>query len=115
MNVKAVIIGFLLFALGQAIIWFQVNSQFLSEWASKNPFILALLGIPVSYLFIYATRYVVSGYDGLLWPGRMLSFASGMLVMGVLTWYFMNEGITVKTGVTLLLATTIVMVQIFWK
>lgn len=101
--------------VGQALIWFQTNSQFLWPWAKDNPFILAMCGLPISYILIIATRYVVAGFDGLLWPGRMLGFGSGMVVMVIFTWLFMGEGVNMKTATSLLLATILVMVQVMWK
>jgi len=76
---------------------------------------MACLGIPISYILIYASRYVVAGFDGLLWPGRLIGFSTGMIIMAILTYVHLGEGITVKTGVTLLLAFIIVMVQLYWK
>ena len=76
---------------------------------------MACLGIPISYILIYASRYVVAGFDGLLWPGRLIGFSTGMIIMAILTYDHLGEGITVKTGVTLLLAFIIVMVQLYWK
>ena len=76
---------------------------------------MACLGIPISYILIYASRYVVAGFDGLLWPGRLIGFSTGMIIMAILTYVHLEEGITVKTGVTLLLAFIIVMVQLYWK
>ena len=76
---------------------------------------MAVLGIPISYLLIYASRYVVAGFDGQLWPGRLIGFSTGMIIMAVLTYYHLDEGITLKTGVTLMLAFIIVMVQLYWK
>lgn len=76
---------------------------------------MAAFGWPISYILIYASRYVVEGFDGLLWPGRFIGFASGMFVMAFLTYIHMNEGITMKTGITLLLALAITLIQVFWK
>jgi hypothetical protein len=77
--------------------------------------IMALCGIPISYILIIATKYVVQGFDGLLWPGRLVGFGSGMVVMAFCTYYFMGEGITVKTMLSLVLALTLVLIQVFWK
>lgn len=107
--------GFLLFLVGQAMIWYQTNSQFFNTWAKEHPYVMAAFGWPISYILIYASKNVVMGFDGLLWPGRLLGFASGMLVMVCLTWMHMGEGINMKTGVTLLLATAITLIQVFWK
>ena len=111
-NILAAII---LFTIGQAMIWFQTNGQFVWPWAKENPILMALIGFPISYILIIATKYVVAGFDGLLWPGRLVGFGSGMIVMAILTYYFMGEGITTKTFVSLILATTLVFIQVFWK
>ena len=112
---RAIVTGFLMFLLGQAMIWYQTNSQFFNTWAKDHPYIMALAGWPISYVLILASRYVVSGFDGLLWPGRLLGFASGMVVMSILTYLHMGESINMKTGVTLTLALAITLIQVFWK
>ena len=112
---KYIVSGFLLFLLGQAMIWYQTNSQFFSSWAKDHPYVMAAAGWPNSYILIYATGFVVKGFDGALWPGRLVGFASGMAVMAFFTYMHMGEGINMKTGVTLLLALAITMIQVFWK
>jgi hypothetical protein len=115
MNLHGVTIGFLLFFIGQAMIWYQTNAQFLWQWPKEHPFIMSLCGVPISYVLIIATAYVVQGFEGLLWPGRLLGFGSGMVVMVILTWIVMGEGITTKTLVSLTLALLLVLIQILWK
>ena len=101
--------------VAQGLIWYQTNSQFFSNWVKERPLLMATMGIPISYILIYASRYVVEGFDGLLWPGRLIGFSTGMIIMAILTYIHLGEGITLKTGVTLLLAFIIVMVQLYWK
>lgn len=115
MNYKLVATGAFLFFITQILIWYQGNGQFVYKWFKENPFILSLIGIPISYLMIIATKYVVDGLGGVLWPMRFIGFSTGILVFTVLTWYHMNEAFTLKTTVSLLLATAIVLIQIFWK
>ncbi len=112
---KNILIGFLLFTLGQAIIWYQTNSQFFNEWAKNNSLILSLLGIPISYTFIHASKHVVRGFDGMLWPGRFVGFSTGMIVMAILTYAHLGEGLTTKTIITLLLALCILIIQLWGK
>jgi len=112
---KNIAIAFILFFIAQALIWYQTNGQFLSNWVKQRPALIALMGVPISYILIYATRYVVIGFDGLLWPGRLIGFSSGMLIMAVCTYIHLDEGITLKTGVTLSLAFLIVLIQLYWK
>jgi len=112
---NSVVIGLLLYFVTHIIIWFQVNGQFIWTWAKDHPWIMSLLGFPISYVLIIATKFIVAGFDGLLWPGRLVGFGSGMIVMAILTWCILGEGISTKTLVSLALATTLVFIQILWK
>lgn len=113
---QALIYGFLLFFFGQGIVWIQSNGQFLWPAFKNNPWLVSLtLGTLASYLFIHATRYTVEHFDGLLWPGRFIGFASGIMVFAFLTWYLMGEGLSTKTLVSLGLAVCLIAVQILWK
>ena len=103
------------FLLVQIITWFQLNGQFFSSWFKDNVFLLCLLGIPISWLYIEATRLGFIAFDGLIWPGRLLGFAMGMLTFAVLANIFMGEGLTNKTIVSLILATALTCIQVFWK
>ena len=108
-------LGILYFAVGQVIIWYQTNGQFKWKWVAEHPIIMSLMfGSIISYTFILGTKYIVEHF-GCLWPGRLLGFGIGAICFGILTYYHMGEGITAKTAVSLILATTLVLVQIFWK
>ena len=111
-NILAAVI---LFTIGQAMIWFQTNGQFVWPWAKENPWTMSALGLPISYVLIITTKHIVTGFEGLLWPGRLVGFGSGMIVMAILTWYMLGEGINLKTLTSLILATGLVCVQVFWK
>jgi len=105
-----------LFLFGQILIWYQTNGQFKWEWCAKNPFAMALIfSIPISFAFIVATKYVVGYFDGQLWPGRFIGFATGIMSFAILTSFYMNEGINAKTAISLVLATALVAIQILWK
>jgi hypothetical protein len=98
------------------LIWFQLNGQFMWPWFKRNPTILAIgLGAFISYMFIFSTRYFYEYFDGLLWPGRFIGFSLGMINYAVLTGWLIQEGINLKTLTSLILATGIVCVQLFWK
>tara|TARA_R110000787_G_scaffold276618_1_gene385577 strand:- start:64 stop:408 length:345 start_codon:yes stop_codon:yes gene_type:complete len=109
-------ITILFFLTGQTMIWFQTNGQFLWKWFANNTFLLSLVGgTTISYTFIMGTRYAFEYFDGELWPGRFLGFALGISSYAILTWYFMGEGITIKTATSLILSAGIISVQLFWK
>ena len=108
--------GMLLFLAGQTLIWFQTNLQFLNTWSKEHPLAIAsIFSVPISYMFIKATELIVRYFDGSLWPGRLIGFSMGMVSFAFLSYVFMGEGISAKTGVSLVLALTLVCVQVFWK
>lgn len=115
MNLVALIKGLGVFTLAHSMVWFQLNGQFFSDWFKNNMLVTVLFGIPISYLYIVGTRLVVEGFDGLLWPGRLVSFAVGIITFSIFTSLIMSEGITTKTGISLILALSLVLIQIFWK
>ncbi len=110
------IAAFCLIFLGQGIIWFQSNGQFLWKWWKENPLLISFtLGGVASYVFIKSTYHIVEYFDGLLWPGKFIGFAVGTMIFAILTWIFMDEPMTSKTAVSLVLALLIISIQIFWK
>ena len=50
-----------------------------------------------------------------IYPSKYEGFGTGMIIMGILTWFMLGEGISTKTLVSLFLAITLVMLQVFWK
>jgi hypothetical protein len=94
------------------IIWYQLNSQLVWEWAktSKAMWFSALLGIPISLLFWWATKL---GYEafGNLWSIRFMGFATSMLTFPVMTYFYLGEVVTLKTSITILLAIVIMILQ----
>ena len=114
-NVSKLVYGTLLFLLGQTLVWYQINGQFISTWMKEHPLAVSFLGVPISFVYIYATQYLVEAFDGDMWPQRLIGFSMGMIAFAFLTWLHLNQGITLKTGVTLILAIAIVLIQILWK
>lgn len=109
------LISLILIILGQSITYFQSQGQFFWPWAKAHPFFMALLGVPVSLLFIYFAKYNAMAFDGQVWPGRIIQFCIGTIVFALLSTLMMGESISLKTGVCLGLAMVILGIQIFWK
>jgi len=114
-SIKDLLVGGFLFLIGQVLIYIQLNFQFLYPWFKKNPLVVSLIGVPISYLFVYATRFTVSAFDGAMWPQRFIGFATGMVVYALGTYILFNQAIDTKTGISLVLAIILIAVQIFWK
>tara|TARA_B100001250_G_scaffold376834_1_gene365415 strand:+ start:382 stop:726 length:345 start_codon:yes stop_codon:yes gene_type:complete len=110
---KYIIITILLFFFNNIIIWYQLNSQLVWEWAKgpKSMWIMALLGIPISLLFWWATKIGYEGF-GNLWAVRFMGFATSMMTFPIMTYLYLGEVMTMKTILTLILALAIMLIQI---
>ena len=60
-------------------------------------------------------KRVFIAFDGVLWPGRLLGFATGIFSFAACTNIFMGEGLTNKTIISLILSLVLVLIQVFWK
>ena len=103
----------ILFFLNNIIIWYQLNSQLVWDWAktSKAMWFSALLGIPISLLFWWATKIGYEGF-GSLWKIRLLGFGISMITFPIMTWFFLGEVMTMKVILTLGLAAIIMLLQL---
>lgn len=112
---KNLLNGILLLLIGQSLVWFQTNGQFMWPFFKRNPVLIAIsVGSFVSYTFILGTAELEK-YYGALWPGRFIGFAVGMLAFSLLTYFMLDEGMNTKTLISLALAVVLLAVQIFWK
>ena len=91
-------------------IWFQLNGQLIWKWFKDNPLLLSLLGVPISYGWLRFTAIAYESY-GELWAVRLIGFATGMISFPIMTWLLFNEGITLKTAVSILLSCVIMILQ----
>ena len=113
MNVKYVLISTIVFIITQILIWYQLNSQLVWEWAkeTKSMWIMSLLGIPISLLLWYCTKIGYVGF-GNLWAVRFMGFATSMLVFPIMTYFYLGEPMTLKVIITLMLALIIMILQL---
>lgn len=115
MNYRYILYAYLLFMFGQFIVWIQTNGPLLWQWARDYRGWLMILGIPITWIFMEATNLVVRGFGGEFWPGRFMSFTSGIIIFTIMTYLFKSEGINMKTTISLCLAVILIAVQLFWK
>ena len=108
---KEVLICVILLFVAQIVIWFQLNGQLKWEWFKDNYFLMSLMGVPISYMLLVSTKYGFQGF-GELWPIRLMGFATGMISFPFITYLILGEGITLKTGVSILLAIVIMLLQL---
>ena len=102
-----------LFVIANIIIWYQLNSQLVWEWAkgTKSMWVMYLVGIPISLLLWYCTKIGYTGF-GNLWAVRFMGFATSMLVFPIMTYFYLGEPMTLKVIVTLILAIIIMLLQL---
>ena len=108
---KNILICLLILFFSQIIIWFQLNAQIRWEWFKHHYLILSLLGVPISYALLISTKYGYEGF-GALWPIRLLGFATGMITFPFITWAILGEGISFRTGISLILGIIIMGLQL---
>jgi hypothetical protein len=99
------------FFIAQALAWLQINGQFVWPWMKDHRVLISFIGVPISYLLMVATDLAYTGMDNKIWPGRFMAFAMGMLVFTVFTNVFLNEGINLKAGISLVLAAILLIIQ----
>ena len=109
------LIGMGMFLVAHVLTFFQLNGQFLYKSFQKHEWAVAAAGVILSFFYIWGTKYTVEAFGGLLWPGRFIGFGVGMVIYAIMVSYFFNEGINLKTLTSLILATGLVCVQVFWK
>lgn len=114
MGSLALYLGIGLFFLGQILGWFQLNSQFLSDWWKDKPFLSAvILGVPTSVAFWYAWRTITEA-TGSVWSARFIGSSTGLILFPILTWALLGESMfTFKTMICFSLAVLIILIQIF--
>ena len=110
---KYIVLTVGIFILNNILIWYQLNSQLVWDWAkgTKSMWIMSILGIPISLLFWLATKWGYIGF-GSLWPVRFMGFATSMMTFPIMTWLYLGEIITLKTILTLGLAVIIMLIQL---
>ena len=110
---KYIVLTIGIFILNNILIWYQLNSQLVWDWAKgyKSMWIMSLFGIPISILFWYATKWGYIGF-GNLWAVRFLGFATSMITFPIMTYFYLGEVITLKTLITIILAFIIMLLQL---
>ena len=107
--------GIFFFLLAHICAFLQLNGQFKWEWFAKHEWVMALCGIPMSFLYIWGTKYTVEGMDNLLWPTRFIGFGIGIIVYAIMVNYIFSEEFSIKTIISILLSIILICIQTFWK
>ena len=114
---KLVTIFFILsvYTFSQIFTFYQLQGHLWNKWIKDHPFLMSLMGVPVGYFVILASREMVSLYGGHTWPNRIIGFVIGVFVFSFMAWIMLKEPITTKTIVCLILSFAVLCIQLFWK
>jgi hypothetical protein len=104
----------LLAILGQLITFTQLQIGSKLGWYDKYPIFTILLSIPSGWCYIKSVDAYIKAFEGNLWPSRLIGFGIGTIVFTILSILIFNETMSIKTSICLLLASVIILIQIFW-
>ena len=109
------LIGIFYGILGQVFSFMQLQGSVKYNWFQKYPIIILLSALPSTWFYIKSVEHLVAWGDGQLWPSRLIGFGIGIIIFVLLSMILFKEPLTLKTLTCLLLAASILLVQIFWK
>jgi hypothetical protein len=113
-----ILIGLAYFCSGHFLMFYQMNGQFMDKLKplfTKDLF-LAVYGACIGLLFVWGTKWMVEGFEGLLWPTRFIGFGVGMIIYALMVAYHFNESLlNIKTMLSLILCVALVSIQVLWK
>jgi hypothetical protein len=117
MNNKYLIVLFifLTYTASQVFTFFQLQGHLFNKWIKDHPFWMNILGLPIGYLVILASRQMVILWDGKTWPNRLIGFSLGVVIFTFMSNIILKEPVTLKTIVCLSLCAAVLVIQLTWK
>jgi multidrug transporter EmrE-like cation transporter len=110
-----IILGGFYGLIAQILTFLQLQGNIKYNWYEKHKILLLLFSIPISWLYIQSVRLIVTGFNGQIWPSRIIGFGIGIIVFAIMGYLLFGETINLKTGISLMLAFSILLIQIFMK
>jgi len=109
------LVGIFYGIVGQVLSFLQLQGSIKYGWYAKYPIIVLLSSIPATWLYLKSVEAFVEMFNGELWPSRLIGFGIGIIIFVTLSMILFKEPLTLKTLTCLMLAASILLVQIFWK
>lgn len=106
---------FVTYSLSQIFTFYQLQGHLFNKWIKDHPIWMTLLGLPIGYVTILASREMVELWDGKTWPNRLIGFSLGVVIFTFMSQIILREQFTLKTCVCLILCGIILCIQLFWK
>ena len=115
MNKEKLLIGLIFGIVAQVMTFFQLQGPIKYEWFKNNYWLVVLMGIPISMLCMFSVKNMILAYGGEMWPSRLIGFSIGAIVFTYFSWSIFGEPLTMKTIICLMLAVSILMVQLIMR
>jgi len=98
--------------LASILAFFQLQGHYVWDKPFfKSMWFVYLTSLIIAPLYWYSTKWSYEHF-GAFWNMRLAGFGIGTLTFGFLTWMLIGEVPTLKTAITLLLALSIILIQI---
>ena len=106
------VLGVLYGLLGQIGSFLQLQGSAKYGWYEKHPYILLLVSIPLSWLYIQSVKHLILCFGGEIWQSRFIGFGIGIIVFSIMSSLLFKEPFTIKTIISIILAIIIILIQI---
>ena len=110
-----IIKGLIFGLIAQILTFLQLQGQMKYDFLKNNLWFTAFLGVPISLLFMFSVRNLVTAYNGEMWPSRLIGFGIGVIIFAIMSHLMFREPITLKTFTCLGLGACIILIQILLK
>jgi hypothetical protein len=115
MNILSLIIAIVVMFIAQVLTFYQLQGPLKIDWFKNNYWLVVLMGIPISMLYMTSVKHFVDAYNGLIWPSRIIGFGIGVIVFTIMAQLLFGEPLTSTPIACLILSLGIILVQLFWK
>jgi hypothetical protein len=110
-----IIYGMLIGVIAQIFSFLQLQGAIKLGWYQKYTWAILLSSIPLTWLYMQSVQKLVDGFNGEMWPSRLIGFGIGVIVFTIMSYFIFKEPLTPKTLVCLGLGILIVLIQLIWK
>jgi hypothetical protein len=115
MDYNKVFLGILFGIIGQVGTFCQLQVSYKYGWYDKHPWLVILASVPLGWVYILSVNNFIQGFNGQIWPSRLLGFGVGVIVFTLMSHFLFKEHLELKNGICLCLGLTIILVQLFVK
>ena len=115
MDYQKILLGVLFGMMGQIGTFLQLQGSHKYGWYEKYTWIVIMVSVPLGYLYIKSVQFFIVGFNGQIWPSRLLGFAVGIVIFTLMSYLLFKEPLNLKNTICLGLGFLIILVQLFVK